>query len=144
MSTEEKQKAQQEVEVLSNMSHPFIVQYKESFEERSCLCIVMDYCEGGDLYKKIKSQKGKLFSEEQIMDWFVQICLALKHIHDRNILHRDIKPQNIFLTKDGTVQLGDFGVARVLNRTGELATTCIGTELYLPPEICENKLYDNK
>ncbi|CAK6984434.1 interferon-induced very large GTPase 1-like isoform X1, partial [Scomber scombrus] len=144
MSTEERQKAQQEVEVLSNLSHPFIVQYKESFEDTSCLCIVMDYCEGGDLSKKIKSQKGKHFSEQQILDWFVQICLALKHTHDRKILHRDIKPQNIFLTKDGTVQLGDFGVARVLNSTGELATTCIGTPLYLSPEICENKPYNNK
>ncbi|XP_062272120.1 interferon-induced very large GTPase 1-like [Scomber scombrus] len=126
------------------MSHPNIVQYKESFEDKGCLYIVMDYCEGGDLSKKIKSQEGKLFPEQQILDWFVQICLALKHIHDKNILHRDIKPQNIFLTKDGTVQLGDFGIARVLNSTAELATTCIGTPLYLSPEICENKPYNNK
>ncbi|XP_053185055.1 serine/threonine-protein kinase Nek1-like [Scomber japonicus] len=144
MSAEEREKAQQEVEVLSKMSHPNIVQYKESFEERNCLCIVMDYCESGDLSKKINSQKGELFSEEQILDWFVQICLALKHIHDRKILHRDIKPENIFLTKDGTVQLGDFGIARVLNSTGELATTCIGTRLYLSPEMYEKKPYNNK
>lgn len=144
MSPEERQKAQKEVEVLANMSHPNIVQYKESFEVKGRLCIVMDYCEGGDLLEKIKSQKGELFSEDQILDWFVQICLALKHIHDRKILHRDIKPQNIFLTKDGTVQLGDFGVSRVLNSTLELATTVIGTLYYLSPEICENKPYDNK
>ncbi|XP_062281003.1 serine/threonine-protein kinase Nek1-like [Scomber scombrus] len=144
MSTEKKQKARKEVKVLSKMSHPNIVQYKESFEEGDCLYIVMDYCEGGDLSKKIKSQEGKLFPEQQILDWFVQICLALKHIHDKNILHRDIKPQNIFLTKDGTVQLGDFGIARVLNSTAELATTCIGTPLYVSPEICENKPYNNK
>uniref|UniRef100_A0A2K6TFQ8 non-specific serine/threonine protein kinase n=1 Tax=Saimiri boliviensis boliviensis TaxID=39432 RepID=A0A2K6TFQ8_SAIBB len=60
------------------------------------------------------------------------------------ILHRDIKSQNIFLTKDGTVQLGDFGIARVLNSTVELARTCIGTPYYLSPEICENKPYNNK
>ncbi|XP_053184711.1 interferon-induced very large GTPase 1-like [Scomber japonicus] len=144
MSTEETEKAQHEVEVLSKMSHPNIVQYKESFEERSCLCIAMDYCEGGDLSEKIKSQRGKHFPEEQILDWFVQICLALKHIHDRKILHRDIKPENVFLTKDGTVQLGDFGVARVLNSTGELATTCIGTPLYLSPEICAKTPYNSK
>ena len=59
----------------------------------------MDYADGGDLTQKIKAQKGKLFDENQIIDWFTQICLAIKHIHDRKILHRDIKSQNIFLTK---------------------------------------------
>ncbi|XP_026952325.1 serine/threonine-protein kinase Nek1 isoform X5 [Sagmatias obliquidens] len=104
----------------------------------------MDYCEGGDLFKRINAQKGILFQEDQILDWFVQICLALKHVHDRKILHRDIKSQNIFLTKDGTIQLGDFGIARVLNSTVELVRTCIGTPYYLSPEICENKPYNNK
>uniref|UniRef100_A0AAV2KYB5 non-specific serine/threonine protein kinase n=1 Tax=Knipowitschia caucasica TaxID=637954 RepID=A0AAV2KYB5_KNICA len=144
MSSKERQESRKEVSVLANMSHPNIVKYKESFEEGGCLYIVMDYCEGGDLFKKINSQKGMLFSEAQIVDWFVQICLALKHIHNRKILHRDIKSQNIFLTKDGTVQLGDFGIARVLNSTVELARTCIGTPYYLSPEICENKPYNNK
>ncbi|KAM9496392.1 serine/threonine-protein kinase Nek1 isoform 3-T4 [Clarias gariepinus] len=144
MSNKERQESRKEVAVLANMSHPNIVQYKESFEENGCLYIVMDYCEGGDLFKKINNQKGLLFPEEQILDWFVQICLALKHVHDRKILHRDIKSQNIFLTKDGTVQLGDFGIARVLNSTVELARTCIGTPYYLSPEICENKPYNNK
>ncbi|XP_051954207.1 serine/threonine-protein kinase Nek1-like isoform X2 [Xyrauchen texanus] len=144
MSNKERQESRKEVSVLANMSHPNIVQYKESFEESGCLYIVMDYCEGGDLFKKINNQKGSQFHEEQILDWFVQICLALKHVHDRKILHRDIKSQNIFLTKDGTVQLGDFGIARVLNSTVELARTCIGTPYYLSPEICENKPYNNK
>ncbi|XP_052442742.1 serine/threonine-protein kinase Nek1 isoform X5 [Carassius gibelio] len=144
MSNKERQESRKEVAVLANMSHPNIVQYKESFEESGCLYIVMDYCEGGDLFKKINNQRGTLFPEEQILDWLVQICLALKHVHDRKILHRDIKSQNIFLTKDGTIQLGDFGIARVLNSTVELARTCIGTPYYLSPEICENKPYNNK
>ncbi|KAL1772938.1 serine serine/threonine-protein kinase Nek1 [Sigmodon hispidus] len=144
MSSKERQESRREVAVLANMKHPNIVQYKESFEENGSLYIVMDYCEGGDLFKRINAQKGTLFQEEQILDWFVQICLALKHVHDRKILHRDIKSQNIFLTKDGTVQLGDFGIARVLNSTVELARTCIGTPYYLSPEICENKPYNNK
>ncbi|XP_040598185.1 serine/threonine-protein kinase Nek1 isoform X3 [Mesocricetus auratus] len=144
MSGKERQESRREVAVLANMKHPNIVQYKESFEENGSLYIVMDYCEGGDLFKRINAQKGTLFQEDQILDWFVQICLALKHVHDRKILHRDIKSQNIFLTKEGTVQLGDFGIARVLNSTVELARTCIGTPYYLSPEICENKPYNNK
>ncbi|NXU82363.1 NEK1 kinase, partial [Xiphorhynchus elegans] len=144
MSNKEREESRREVAVLANVKHPNIVLYRESFEENGCLYIVMDYCEGGDLFKKINAQKGVLFSEDQILDWFVQICLALKHIHDRKILHRDIKSQNIFLTKDGTIQLGDFGIARVLNSTAELARTCIGTPYYLSPEICQNKPYNNK
>ena len=98
----------------------------------------------GDLYKHINAQRGRLFPEDQILNWFVQLCLALKHVHDRKILHRDIKSQNVFLTKRGVVKLGDFGIARVLNSTVELARTCIGTPYYLSPEICENKPYNNK
>ncbi len=57
------------------------------------LYIIMDYCDGGDLHSRIKAQRGILFNEDQILDWFVQITLALKHVHDRKVLHRDIKSQ---------------------------------------------------
>jgi len=61
------------------------------FSENGFLYIVMEYCEGGDLYALINKQRGVLFSEKQVLDWFAQLCLALKHVHDRKILHRDIK-----------------------------------------------------
>nr|XP_039265484.1 serine/threonine-protein kinase Nek1-like [Styela clava] len=144
MQMKERQEARKEVSVLSKMRHPNIVQYVESFEESGCLYIVMEYCEGGDLYARINSQRGMAFSETKVLEWFVQMCLALKHVHDRKILHRDIKTSNIFLTKSGAIKLGDFGIARVLNNTLELARTCIGTPYYLSPEICENKPYNNK
>ncbi|XP_076813426.1 serine/threonine-protein kinase Nek1-like isoform X2 [Clavelina lepadiformis] len=144
MKPKERNEARKEVTVLSKMRHPNIVQYTESFEEDGHLFIVMEYCEGGDLYALINKQKGVFFSEQQVLSWFVQLCLALKHVHDRKILHRDIKTSNIFLTKSGSLKLGDFGIARVLNNTMELARTCIGTPYYLSPEICENKPYNNK
>ncbi|KAG1670063.1 Serine/threonine-protein kinase Nek1 [Nymphon striatum] len=144
MTVKECDEARKEVEVLSQMHHPNIVCYRESFEAAGYLYIVMDYCDGGDLYTRINAQKGVPLSENTIIDWFVQICLALKHIHGRKILHRDIKSQNIFLTKSSNLKIGDFGIARVLNNTNELARTCIGTPYYLSPEICENKPYNNK
>lgn len=73
-----------------------------------------------------------------------QICLALKHVHDHNILHRDLKSQNIFLTQKGIVKLGDFGIAKVLDATEGQAQTQIGTPYYLSPEICESKPYGRK
>lgn len=74
----------------------------------------MDYCEGGDLASAIRAQRerGAHFSEEQVLDWFAQLALALGHTHERRILHRDLKTQNVFLTR-GCVKLGDFG-ARAL------------------------------
>ena len=75
---------------------------------------------------------------------FVQICMGLKHCHDRKILHRDLKAQNIFLTSTGLVKLGDFGIARVLTGTAEMASTVVGTPYYLSPEIVENKKYNAK
>lgn len=106
----------------------------------------MDYADGGDLYTKIAQQKkiGKGFDEEQILDWFLQICLALKHIHSQRILHRDLKTQNIFLTSKGDVKIGDFGIARVLQHTYDVAQTAIGTPYYLSPEICQEKPYNQK
>ncbi|XP_074551297.1 serine/threonine-protein kinase Nek5 [Halichoeres trimaculatus] len=145
MSAREKEGSKKEVTLLSKMKHPNIVTFISSFQERGSLYIVMEYCDGGDLMKKINMQRGVFFTEQQVVNWFVQICLGLKHIHDRKILHRDIKSQNIFLTNGGMkAKLGDFGIARMLNNTMELARTCVGTPYYLSPEICESRPYNNK
>src|SRR5690554_3940162 len=97
MGPREQREARNEVQVLSKLKHPNIVSYIDSFVDNGSLYIAMDYADGGDLYQAIKNQKGVHFSEHQVIDWFVQLCLALKHVHDRKILHRDLKSQNIFL-----------------------------------------------
>eukprot|EP00854_Cymbomonas_tetramitiformis_P029753 gene29753-37103_t len=135
MPKSEKEAAEQEVKVLMSLKHPNIVCCTDSFTERGKLCIVMDYCDGGDLYELLQKQKGKLVDEEQILDWFVQLCLAMKHVHDRKILHRDLKGQNVFMCAGGKMlKVGDFGVAKVLEGTMQLATTAVGTPYYLSPE----------
>jgi len=137
-------KAKQEAEVLAKMKHPNIVSYIDSFEESGNLCIIMEYCEGGDLHNKINSTKNDPYNEDQIINWFFQITSALKHVHDNKILHRDLKPMNIFMTGDGVLKLGDFGVARVLSNTMEMAKTHIGTQYYMSPELLERFPYNNK
>ncbi|XP_060545292.1 serine/threonine-protein kinase Nek5 isoform X2 [Pantherophis guttatus] len=145
MPRKEKESSQKEATLLAKMKHPNIVAFYTSLQEKNNLYIMMEYCDGGDLMKRINMQYGVLFDEDKILGWFVQIALGLKHIHDRKILHRDIKTQNIFLSRNGiTAKLGDFGIARMLNNTMEFASTCVGTPYYLSPEICENKPYNNK
>ncbi|XP_066920931.1 serine/threonine-protein kinase Nek4-like [Clytia hemisphaerica] len=139
--------AQQEVEILSKLRHPNIVSYKESFQTNDGhLAIIMGYCEGGDLYTKLKKQakQGEFLTETQIVEWFVQIAMALQYMHDRNILHRDLKTQNIFLTKSKIIKLGDLGIARVLDSNADMATTMIGTPYYMSPELFSNKPYNHK
>merc|ERR1719359_1681097 len=103
----------------------------------------MDYCEGGDLSSRIKKNKqlGNRFPEDQVMWWFTQAVLALKYIHDKHILHRDLKSGNFFLSKSGNLKMGDFGIAKVLECTAACAQTQIGTPYYLSPEICQGKPY---
>ncbi|NXY21146.1 NEK5 kinase, partial [Atrichornis clamosus] len=145
MPVKEKEASQKEVILLAKMKHTNIVTFYASLQEKNKLYIVMEYCDGGDLMKRINMQHGVLFDEDQILSWFVQISLGLKHIHDKKILHRDVKAQNIFLSNSGKVaKLGDFGIARQLNSTTEFARTCVGTPYYLSPEICENRPYNNK
>lgn len=72
------------------------------------------------------------------------MCLALKHVHDRKVVHRDIKAQNVFLTSNNIIKFGDFGIARVLTNTHDNLRTMIGTPYYLSPEICENRPYSFK
>uniref|UniRef100_A0A7M4E5X7 non-specific serine/threonine protein kinase n=1 Tax=Crocodylus porosus TaxID=8502 RepID=A0A7M4E5X7_CROPO len=136
--------SRKEAILLAKMKHPNIVGYKESFEADGHLYIVMEYCDDGDLMQKIKRQRGKLFPEDTILCWFVQLCLGVKYIHDKRVLHRDIKSKNIFLTQNGKVKLGDFGSARLLKNATAYACTYVGTPYYVPPEIWENMPYNNK
>ncbi|XP_029409949.1 serine/threonine-protein kinase Nek3 isoform X4 [Nannospalax galili] len=138
------QNSRKEAVLLAKMRHPNVVAFKESFEADGHLYIVMEYCEEGDLMQRIKQQKGKLFPEDMILNWFTQMCLGVNHIHKKRVLHRDIKSKNVFLTQNGRVKLGDFGSARLLSSTMAFARTYVGTPYYVPPEIWENLPYNNK
>lgn len=79
-----------------------------------------------------------------MLNWFLQIVFALKFIHSKKILHRDLKTSNLFLSSSGVVKIGDFGISRVLHGTLESAQTIVGTPYYMSPEVCQNKPYSFK
>lgn len=135
-----------EVMLMQRLQHPNIVAYKDSFfaNGRDNLCIVMTYCDGGDLQGRITDAKSHLIKEDQIMHWFVQIALGIHYMHENKVLHRDIKAQNIFLLGNGRLVLGDLGISKVLDGTVQFASTQIGTPYYMSPELFKNKPYNHK
>lgn len=144
LSPEDRNGAMREVSVLSRLHHPNIIRYEEHFMHNRSLFIVMEYADNRDLYSLIQSRRGALFTEEEVLRYFSQLCLALSYLHEKNVLHRDIKSQNVFLTKMGIVKLGDFGISTVLRNAQELHQTVCGTPYYFSPEMCLNQPYNNK
>ena len=135
--------------ILAKLDHLNIIKFFEVFESnkpKHMVNIVTEYADGGDLSEKIKEKKNKNnnFTESEILDYFTQICLAIKHIHEKKIIHRDLKSGNIFLMKNGLVKLGDFGISKRFQKTMDKAKTFIGTPYYLSPEIINGKPYDSK
>jgi NIMA (never in mitosis gene a)-related kinase len=128
LDVDEMTDALNEIKILSAVNHPNIIKMHEHFQTSDYLCIIMDYCEGGDLASVIKAMRGVPIFERQILDWFLQICLAVKHLHERHILHRDLKAQNVFLTrKRRVIKLGDFGIAKILDPRVLFAKTSVGS-----------------
>ena len=144
MSPQARESALSEANILSSLKHTNIIRYRGCTHQKKMLYILMDYADGGDLGKIIANKKRGSFPEEQILDWFVQICLAIKYLHDRKIMHRDLKPQNVFLSSGDIVKLGDFGISKAFDHTGDMAKTAIGTPLYCSPEICLGHKYNEK
>ena len=149
MNEQEKADVLNESNILAKLDHPNIIKFYDVFESKKpkhMINIVTEYADGGDLSEKIKERKNKNgnFTESEILDYFTQICLAIRHIHEKKIIHRDLKSGNIFLMKNGFVKLGDFGIAKNFQRTIDKAKTMVGTPYYLSPEMIESKPYDSK
>lgn len=125
-------KLKQEIKILSNLDHPFICKYYETYESPKHVYLVMEYCGGGDLFDKITSQKdGQSFSENKAANIMRKLFQGINHCHSNGVVHRDLKPENIMYkdiiqnTSDSIithesyidtleVKIIDFGLSKVL------------------------------
>jgi serine/threonine-protein kinase len=132
------QRFQREIDVLGQLTHPNIVRFYEAGIENAIYYYAMEYVEGQN-FEELLAERGR-FAWKDVLDAALQICPALKHAHDRGIIHRDIKPPNLLLTAGGIVKLTDFGIAKVF-ATQQLTKTggVVGTAEYLSPEQAAGK-----
>ncbi|RVE63719.1 hypothetical protein OJAV_G00139200 [Oryzias javanicus] len=129
-----------EIEIMRNLKHPNIVQLFDSFETDTEVVVVTEYAEG-QLFQVLEDD-GNL-PESLVHEIACQLVSALYYLHSHRILHRDMKPQNILLGKDGVVKLCDFGFARAMSASTLVLTSIKGTPLYMSPELVEEKPYDH-
>ncbi|KAL2154843.1 hypothetical protein VTH82DRAFT_3519 [Thermothelomyces myriococcoides] len=139
MPTKMEQKFQTELQIHSKMRHQNIVQFHRAFTFESCTYLVLELCPNGSLMDMVKRRKG--LTEAEVRFYTVQIAGAIKYMHAKGIIHRDLKMGNIFLDKYMNAKIGDFGLAALLLTGKDMQvmrrTTLCGTPNYIAPEILE-------
>lgn len=124
--------------ILENIDHPYIVSLRFAFQSEHKLYMVFDFFNGGELYHYL-SQTG-LFGETRARFYAAQITLALEYLHERSIVYRDLKPENLILDAQGHIRITDFGLSKE-GVEGDTLTSICGTPEYLAPEILRRKPY---
>eukprot|EP00811_Abedinium_folium_P026300 NODE_3853_length_1973_cov_9.820693.p1 GENE.NODE_3853_length_1973_cov_9.820693~~NODE_3853_length_1973_cov_9.820693.p1 ORF type:complete len:435 (-),score=157.88 NODE_3853_length_1973_cov_9.820693:147-1451(-) len=133
------------------LRHRHIVSYEDDFvhieyttlEVKTYIIIIMEYCPEGDLKQKIEHD-FHTFTEEWVCSIFAQLLDAVQYLHSKNVIHRDLKSQNIFFAHDGRVRLGDFGLCRHTHKDRKCNTASLthaGTDCYMAPEMLASSRY---
>eukprot|EP00127_Corallochytrium_limacisporum_P000545 Clim_evm1s18 gene=Clim_evmTU1s18 len=136
-----------EIKIHQTVDHPNIVKFLDVVEDvdHTHMYLVMEYCPGGDLSQRIRS-KGPL-AEDQARRVIIQLLSAIRWLHEKGILHRDLKPQNLLIANTSgpmIIKVADFGLAKLLQGQNHLASTVCGSPLYMAPEVMHGEAYDSK
>ncbi|KAJ1516443.1 hypothetical protein HMI54_009374 [Coelomomyces lativittatus] len=124
-----------ELNILSTVHHPFIVQLYHAFETSTHFYLCLEYCAGGDIHRLLR--KHRTLSEPATRFFVMEIMVALEYLHFQGILYRDLKPENVLLHGTGHIKLTDFDLSCYQARSTH---SLVGTEAYLAPEIVSGEL----
>ena len=127
------QHVKNERHILSEIDHPFVIKFRGCFQDPTRLYFLLEYCPGGDLYSLLF--KVRRFNEFQTRFYAAQIVLALEHLHNQDIVYRDLKPENVLIDEKGYIRITDFGLSRTGVKDASGARSICGTPEYLAPEI---------
>lgn len=127
-----------EIEIIQKLDHPSIIKYYENFRDGKWFCIIMEFADNDDLETFLKYQKAPL-PEDEILRIGCQILSAVSYIHSRGVVHRDLKPVNILLYKNGLIKIIDFGLSKFAS--DPLLQSQVGTPFYYSPEIVKRVPY---
>ncbi|CAE8725234.1 unnamed protein product, partial [Polarella glacialis] len=126
---------------------PFIVMLFAAFQTDEKLYYILEYCEGGELFRHLKAQPHECFAEETASFYAAEICLALRHLHQNDTIHRDVRLENVLLCNDGHIKLADFGIAKMqVSPTGQRPSHMFSFEdeeamVHYPPEFYRGESY---
>ena len=141
---------EKEAEILSKFNCRNIVKYYDSYKDNNNIYILMKYCDGDNLRNFIdKNMKRNTLIEEDILkDIIKQLCIGIKEIHNKEIIHRDLKQKNIFINDKMHIKIGDFGISKQKQfdsyKSHTITKNKAGTDYYIAPEIIKEGIYNNK
>ena len=122
-----------ERKILVLLQHPFLVNFVEAFRTQKYLHLVLEFCPAGELFYHLSRQKK--FSEEDARVIIAEIILAIEHLHDHDIMYRDLKPENVLVDFQGHVKLTDFGLCKLTRSPYEVSRSLCGSPEYICPEM---------
>ncbi len=125
--------------IMSNINHPFLVKLKYAFQTSYNLFLITEYCPNGDLSQHLNHEKR--FKEPRVKFYICELILALEYLHKKDIIFRDVKPENVLLDKDGHIKLTDFGLSKEGITDNFYTKTFCGSIGYTAPEIIQKKKY---
>ncbi|ERL85176.1 hypothetical protein D910_02598 [Dendroctonus ponderosae] len=135
----EKELIRKEIDIMNQLHHPKLINLHDAFEDDDEMVLIYEFLSGGELFERITAE-GYSMSEAEVINYMRQICEGIKHMHEKNIIHLDIKPENIMCqTRKGTnIKLIDFGLATKLD-PNEVVKISTGTAEFAAPEIVERE-----